>query len=214
MSKKKKRSVSPANWIKFLVMGAFLLAGLLQGAIAGKIISRYQPNASFEAVINNPAPKEILPKAIRIPRLGIAAYIDPVELNDQGEMAMPEDPFRVGWYRHGGQPGKEGSVVIGGHLDSTVGPAVFFRLSQVKIGDEIIVYDQEEIEYHYQVIAKESYDEEAFPSEEVFAVNHKKRLNLITCRGIFNRVTKRYSKRIVVYSELKEPENELAPGGN
>jgi LPXTG-site transpeptidase (sortase) family protein len=209
MPKKKRKKVDPpANRIKFLLLGVFALAGLAQGLITGRTVFRA---AQINTIGPTPLPTQpqeiIIPHVLRIPRLRVAAYIVPVGLNEQGEMAVPDDPFRVGWYHHSGQPGQKGSLVIGGHLDSTTGPAIFYRLSEIRIGDRIVIHDQFERSYTYEVVGKEAYFEEDFPRQEVFAVNDKKRLNLITCQGNYNKTTGRYDKRIVIYSELRESGN-------
>jgi sortase (surface protein transpeptidase) len=45
----------------------------------------------------------------------------------------------AGWYALGPRPGDPGSSVILGHVDSRRGPAVLFRLRELRRGDEIKV---------------------------------------------------------------------------
>jgi hypothetical protein len=45
----------------------------------------------------------------------------------------------AGWYALGPRPGDPGSSVILGQVDSGRGPAVFFRLRELRRGDEIKV---------------------------------------------------------------------------
>jgi hypothetical protein len=45
----------------------------------------------------------------------------------------------AGWYEPGPRPGEAGPAVIVGHVDSRRGPAVFFRLGELRRGDRIVV---------------------------------------------------------------------------
>jgi sortase (surface protein transpeptidase) len=57
--------------------------------------------------------------------------------NLDGTIEVPGDWERAGWYRRGPRPGQADPAVILGHVDSTSGPAVFFRLGELAVGDEI-----------------------------------------------------------------------------
>ena len=174
----------------------------MEGTLAAKILFR-----SSHSVLPTPIivkKEESYPQKINIPKLGVASKVEAVGLGTDGEMAMPENPETVAWYKLGNKLGEKGNVVIAGHLDSKTGPAIFYRLPELGIGEEIIVADQNNKEFHFVVVKKETYDEDKFPVGEVFGESDKPRLNLITCRGRFDRTTKRYTKRIVVYTELKE----------
>jgi len=192
------------NWFEKIVLFFFLAAGLVEGFLAGYLIASkfWQPAARYvneKVVIRGSIPQKII-----IPRLNIETNILPVTLNEKGEMAMPEDYVNVGWYQDGFRLGEKGSVVIAGHLDSKTGPAVFYHLSQMQKGDEIKVFDQNSREFTFIVTHLEIYPENNFPLEKVFLTADKPRLNLITCRGHFNRSKQRYDQRVVVFSELKE----------
>jgi sortase (surface protein transpeptidase) len=45
----------------------------------------------------------------------------------------------AGWYAPGPRPGDLGSAVIFGHVDSDRGPAVFYRLRELRPGDQLTV---------------------------------------------------------------------------
>ncbi len=176
-------------------------AGLVEGGFAGYAFSLKAK--ATKNLISPPAPIEerLVPERIEIEKLKIGTEVKPVGLNSEGQMEMPENPWVTAWYKDGASLGKRGSVVIAGHLDSPQGPAIFYHLFTLEEGDAVSVFDQKGKEYRFMVVKKETYDEDLFPLEEVFAANDKPRLNLITCRGKFNQATKRYDKRIVVYAE-------------
>lgn len=191
------------GWFQKIVVLFFLLAGLTEGFLAGYLIAgRIYP--SVKKQVEAPPQRGTIPQKIIIPRLGIETGILPIGLNEKGEMVMPEDYTNVGWYRDGFRLGEKGSIVIAGHLDSKTGPAVFYRLSQLQPGDEIRVIDQNGREFIFIVTRLQTYYDANFPLEEVFLANDKQRLNLITCRGHFDRAKQRYNQRVVVFSELKE----------
>jgi LPXTG-site transpeptidase (sortase) family protein len=196
--------------MRTLLWWFFILAGLVEGTLTAKIWQRARPTPPPPVVVQK---EENLPRKLRIPKLGLAAAVEAVGLADDGEMVMPEDPQRAAWYQSGSKLGEKGNIVIAGHLDSKTGPAVFYRLSLLTLGDEIIVSDQNQKEYYFVVVKKETYDESQFPMGEVFGGNNKSQLNLITCRGRFDQATKRYTKRIVVFAELKEQKTSPVPDG-
>lgn len=151
----------------------------------------------------HPVEEVLVPKRIIIPKLNIDTEVEAVGLDENGSMDVPSNPWTVGWYKYGASLEKTGSVVIGGHLDSKTGPAVFYRLSSLAAGDEVMVIDQNGKGHSFLVVKKEIYSEEQFPSEKVFFASDKKRLNLITCRGTFDKKKQKYDKRIVVFTESK-----------
>lgn len=174
---------------------------MTEGLLAGQILFRSRP---FLPPAGNQKSSQVtahIPQKISVPKLGIEANIYPVRLDESGEMKMSEDADAVAWYEPGGKLGEKGSVVLAGHLDSKTGPAVFYRLSQLAAGDEIKVVDENNREYWFRVVKKETFEETRFPFAEVFGQSDKQSLNLITCRGRFDQESKRYDKRIVVFSE-------------
>lgn len=142
------------------------------------------------------------PKNLIIPKLGINAEVESVGIETSGRMAAPKDTNNTGWLNTGTIPGEKGSAVINGHLDSLTGPAVFYNLNKLEKGDIIFVKDKKDNTLSFVVIKKEVYEDTNFPVNDVFTLEDARRLNLITCEGIFNRATKSYSQRLVIYSVL------------
>ncbi|HET7518207.1 MAG TPA: sortase [Actinomycetes bacterium] len=73
-----------------------------------------------------------------MPAAGVKARVVPVGLRPDRTMEVPAVD-RAGWYEPGPRPGEPGPAVIVGHVDSRSGPAVFFRLHQLRRGDRIVV---------------------------------------------------------------------------
>jgi LPXTG-site transpeptidase (sortase) family protein len=146
---------------------------------------------------------KLQPKAIRIPTLGIQASIESVGKEPDGKMGNPKNTDNVGWYSLGPTAGERATVVMDGHYDSHTGPAVFYKLAELSVGDEIAVTNVLGKEYRYEVYDIRSYPKDEFPIEEVFGNTGEARLNLITCEGVFSKQSKTYSHRTVVFAKLK-----------
>lgn len=144
------------------------------------------------------------PISVNIPKIEVHASVESVGMDNQGRMDVPKNEWNVAWYNLGVKPGEKGNAVMAGHLDSQIGPAVFYNLTNLQAGDLIIVTDKNNRTYTYRVTTEAIYRFDQFPLQEVFGATDKSRLNLITCGGIFNGVTRNYSNRVVVYSELIE----------
>ena len=145
-----------------------------------------------------------VPTKIIIEKLGINAPIESVGLDIQKRMDVPKDPDNAGWYNLGYKPGETGSAVIAGHVDTPTGaPAIFYNLSELEKGDEIKTTDESGNSYLFTVEKSIIYDFDKVPLDEVFANKDKKRLNLITCDGTFDKANKNYTKRRVVYAVAK-----------
>lgn len=146
----------------------------------------------------------IQPATITIPSLHVHASVEEVGLLANGRMDDPKGMENVGWFKHGALPGEPGNAVIAGHVDSKSGPAVFFRLKDLDIGDEVIVSDNKGETRTFVVIDMKSYPRNEAPLETIFGFTYRSTLNLITCTGEFNRKARTHEERLVIYTELKQ----------
>ena len=94
-----------------------------------------------------------------IPAVGIDADVVEVGVAADGQMALPPDPDDVGWYRFGPSPVEQvGSVVLGGHLDSTTyGVGQLARLRDLQIDDELAVASADGTTQRYRVSVVQRY---------------------------------------------------------
>ncbi len=83
-------------------------------------------------------------------------------------------------------------------------PPVFYNISKLEKVDKIEVIDDKGKILTFEIEKVTSYLYDKFPLQQVFADTSNKRLNLITCDGAWDKATKNYSKRTVIYSILKE----------
>ncbi|USG65286.1 sortase [Brevibacillus ruminantium] len=139
---------------------------------------------------------------IRIPAIRLQTAIEKVGVLANGQMGVPKSFDKVGILAPWTNPGELGSAVIAGHFDHYTGPAVFYRLRDLKAGDEIIVSDPKGSSLTFQVTRVESFKTSEAPVEEIFSQSKGAHLNLITCSGKYNRKTGEHEKRLVVFSKL------------
>ncbi len=154
-----------------------------------------------------PTPEPVAqPVRLRIPSIKVDAPIVPVGVNSAGEMDSPRDAWSVAWYAPGYAPGEPGNAVMAAHVDYiNIGPAVFYNLKSLSVGDRIVVVAADRKEYEFAVRETAKYAPENAPLERIFGPNANHGLNLITCTGVFNASTHDYDQRVVVYAEAVRP---------
>ncbi|MBT2686309.1 class F sortase [Bacillus sp. ISL-37] len=165
--------------------------------------------AKAEPVVHSPAStskpsakkvnqeKGMVPLNLTIASIELDAKIIPVGLQEDGAMEVPEDVMEIGWYTKGAMPGENGNVVLAGHVDNYLGKGVFFDLEDVSLDDEVVISDSKN-SLRYKIVKIESYPYDDGPIEEIFGFTSQKRLQLITCTGWFNPLTKNHEERLVV----------------
>ncbi|EIM08202.1 Peptidase C60 sortase A and B [Planococcus antarcticus DSM 14505] len=146
--------------------------------------------------------KGMEPSQIEVPSIGVKANIEPTGILDNGQMGVPEDVDQVGWFEPGFKAGAKGHAVLAGHVDSLTGPAVFYELQNVKVGETVILKDADGREMVFEVKNLTSYETDEAPVEEIFGNSDKRMINLITCTGDFNRDIGSHEERLVVTAEL------------
>lgn len=143
-----------------------------------------------------------LPSRIKIPKLRVNASIDHVGLAADGSMGVPKLPRNAAWYMLGPKPGEMGSAVIAGHLNWLYGALGIFKdLSKLKPGDTIIIQDDLGVNTTYIVRRSRIYGQKDDATDVFFSKDGKSHLNLVTCSGIWDRLVKAYTKRLVVFTD-------------
>jgi sortase (surface protein transpeptidase) len=150
-------------------------------------------------VARRPAPP---PVRIEIPAIGVSAAVIRLGLNRDGSMQVPADFGLTGWFTGGPAPGETGPAVIAGHIDSRTGPAVFYRLRELRAGDRVNVARADGTTVRFAVDSVVRYPKQAFPTEAVFGPAPEPLLRLITCGGTFDRSRDSYRDNIVITARL------------
>lgn len=168
------------------------------------------PNDTLRAALAIVAPAKP-PARLTVAAIGVDAVIEPVGLDAQGRMAAPSRADNVGWYRPGTVPGDAGNAVIDGHLDWTNGPAVFWRLGKLKVGDSITVLRQDGTQAKFIADATSVMPYDA-STDALFIKSGPPSLTLITCTGSWDRQRETYLQRLVVHATLAPSMTPEKPG--
>ncbi|MFD4543808.1 class F sortase [Streptomyces bauhiniae] len=144
-----------------------------------------------------------VPRALSIPRLGVRAAIGAVGVTESGQVEVPADPGRVGWYRFSPAPGEAaGSSVIVGHVDAKGrGLGVLVALSEVRLGDLVRVSRSPGAAADYRVVSRRTVAKKALGATGAFRVDGPAVLTLITCTGPYLADEGGYQNNLVVTAE-------------
>jgi hypothetical protein len=140
------------------------------------------------------------PRHIEIPAIGVSAAVIPLGLEPDGTMQTPANWGDTGWYEPGNEPGERGPGVIAGHVDSTSGPAVFYRLRKLRRGNLIRVRRADGSVVRFRVEGLERWPKATFPTRRVFGRTPISTLRLVTCGGSFDSSTGHYVDNTIVYA--------------
>ncbi len=192
-----------ASYKRSHTLGVFVLVAVLI-ALSGFLYFKNTPEAA--SPINSQqevkAMDRALPTRLIIEKLGIDAPIVDLGLDDKGALEVPKKGGDAGWYVSSPTPGQIGPSVIAGHYDWVDGPALFFKLKNLEIGDEIRVNREDGSTAIFKVERTQQYEQDNFPTIEVYGPTSEPVLRLITCAGSYSQKAGRYSDNYVVYAKL------------
>jgi len=140
------------------------------------------------------------PVSLTIPLIGVKTNLITLGLAQGGAMQVPSSTTVAGWYTGSPRPGSVGSAIIVGHIDSETGPGVFYRLSELRSGDDVFVKRADGTTAEFRVTSIQTYLKDQFPTEQVYGPTPDAELRLITCGGAFDSATRHYLSNIVVYA--------------
>ena len=144
------------------------------------------------------------PVRLLIDSIDVDAAFEYVGVDDQGNMDVPQEWENVAWYEPGTVPGDVGNSVIAGHYDSDTGPAVFYDLNDLEVGDEVRIITDEDEELVFEIYEIESVHVDDADTSKIFGDTDERNLNLITCEGVWDTSEGMYDHRLIVYSRLVE----------
>ena len=144
------------------------------------------------------------PVSLSIPSIKVNTKgIVDLGLDKNGKLEAPKDFGKAGWYAAGPTPGEFGPSVIGAHVDSKAGPAVFYRLGSLKKGAKVTVTREDGTTARFTVDRVARYSKNDFPTAKVYGdTNGRAELRLITCGGAFDHSTGHYVDNIVAFAHL------------
>jgi len=142
------------------------------------------------------------PTRLRIPAIDLVT--PPLDQLDRmpadKSIALPTKPDRAGWFTGGPRPGQPGPAVVIGHVDMDHGPAVFFRLREMKPGEAVYVDRADGSSQQFTVTAVRQVAKSDFPTDDVYAPDLQPSLRLITCGGQFDYQAHNYLDNVIVFA--------------
>jgi len=145
--------------------------------------------------VDRVAPERVVAKAV-----GLDLSVVPTGVARNGQMALPDKPTQLGWYRFGAEPGdRRGAVVLAGHVDSDrYGAGPLSRVAGLERGDRIELRDARGDETTYEVTKVQRISKTDFSPEDVFDRSGPAVLRLITCGGAYDADRGGYQDNLVV----------------
>jgi len=214
------RHVSPARLIRRPWAAAAALAGLLVvcGAVAGLTWASHTsrpatptgtpplvpvPKGQWAA---DPSPGQQTvprPTALVIPAIGVRTRLVHLGVTSAGTLQVPSSTAVAGWYTGSPRPGETGAAVIAGHIDSYLGPGIFFRLRDMRPGELVYVKRGRGKLAVFKVTAVRTFLKARFPTGDIYGPVPNAQLRLITCGGTFDPATGHYLSNVVVFAVLQ-----------
>lgn len=161
------------------------------------------PRGRWAAVPRPQAGRPVaVPESLEIPSIGVHTRLVRLGLTKSGALQVPPSPAVAGWYTGSPRPGAVGAAVIAGHVDSYLGPGVFFRLRALRRGDLVYVRRADGSLAVFDVTSVRTFLKSRFPTSEVYAPVPNVQLRLITCGGTFDPATGHYLSNVIVFATL------------
>ncbi|MFQ4150268.1 class F sortase [Arthrobacter sp. LAPM80] len=155
-----------------------------------------------------PVQGEILPASapvsLSVPDIGLTTNLITLGRDNKGEAEVPpgEAGSPAGWYKFSPTPGELGPSVILGHVNTTtIAEGVFFRLHELKKGEQFSVTRADGTVANFAVDRSEVFKKNAFPTLAVYGNTQRAEIRLITCGG-YEPSTGEFTENTVVYGHL------------
>lgn len=145
------------------------------------------------------------PKRLIIPSLGVDSYIQKVGVDQNTQIAVPNNIHIAGWFVDSVVPGQQGLSIIDGHVNGrNSDEGIFKHLKELKPGDEVIVETGAGTRTTFTVFSGESLPTDQVADKLFSQVpTIKRQLNLITCTGTYDKTARSYTERWLTVLEAK-----------
>jgi hypothetical protein len=144
---------------------------------------------------------DVYPVPVRTPGIDVDAAVVDLGLDEDGTLEVPTDFGVTGWYTGRSVPGDIGPSVVGGHMDSQTGLAVFFELSRLEVGDLIQIDRSDGLVAWFQIGELTLVDKDEFPTQQVYGDTAEPTLRLVTCGGDFDHSARSYRGNLIVFAD-------------
>lgn len=215
---RRARAITAAGWL-VLLLGLLLwsrvpgggdgAADLVDAASPAQVLRDGPPAAPPLPGSASSAESSAAPVSIAVDSVGVRAPVIRRGLDGDGAVRSPPyaNPEVVGWYRRSAEPGAAGVSVFVGHMDTASDPAVFYRLNDVRPGDEVEVVRADGATAVFTVERVEMFAKDDFDARRVYGQHKRGRaeIRLLTCGGLYEPLKKRYTGNWVVSGYLTGP---------
>ena len=168
--------------------------------VAAGVAALPAPTGPIVAPPQSAAAQVARPVSLTIPLIGVKTNLITLGLAAGGAMQVPSTSTVAGWFTGSPRPGAVGSSIIVGHVDNKHAAGIFFRLPELKRGDDIYVKRADGTTAEFRVTENRTYLKDHFPTDTVYGPTPDAELRLITCGGAFDPATHHYLSNIVVYA--------------
>lgn len=144
------------------------------------------------------------PKFITMPTITTDGFIQKVGVDQNKEIAVPNNIYVAGWFNQTVVPGEKGLSIIDGHVTGRVNNGIFKDLSKLNDGDEFKIEFGNGTIKEFKAVKKID-----VPVKDAASVlfsqepGIERQVNLITCSGTFDKQTQRYPNRLIVIAQAK-----------
>jgi len=191
--------------------GRGLVAATLVLALAG-CGSSPAPAAPAPASLTGPSSATVRstedgrpkPVSVRIPKIGAESTLVEAGLDDNQAIEVPPvtQPMQAAWYKFSQVPGDPGPAIVLGHVDGDKKPGIFYRLHEVKVGDEIFIQRKDGKTLRFVTTRTEQVPKDKLPEDAIYGTTTEPELRVITCGGAFDKAEHSYKDNIIVYAKL------------
>lgn len=143
-----------------------------------------------------------LPIRLKISKININTFIESVGLTLNNSIDTAKNVNNVAWFNLWTKPGDIGNAIISGHYGWINKKAsIFNNLYKLHIGDKLSIENDQWNIINFVVRKSVIYDLNADTQEILISSDSKSHLNLITCAWAWNKITKSYPKRLVIFTD-------------
>lgn len=172
---------------------------------AAKVVTVSLPEPD-ETAIDTADPYDVpagQPRKIMLPTIEAEGFMQPVNVDQHGAVAVPTNVHMAGWYTGEALPGANGLSVIDGHVQGRYTPGIFKNLSKLQPGARFKIELGDGSIRQFEVVSVKSYGVDEV-SKYLFEkhADIPAQVNLITCGGKYNVQNRQYDGRILVVSKL------------
>jgi sortase family protein len=157
------------------------------------------------AIVPSAVADIVSPNRIEIPKLKAQAPIVPVGTTPDGELDVPLNPMKVGWWQYGAKPGAlKGTAILAGHINYAGVTGAMATIGKLNPGDLVYVFGKQNAdakhEVKFRVTGVRTYHKTRLPYKQIFDQHSVGRIVIVTCGGPFDASTGNYLDNIVVFA--------------